>query len=188
MELIEATEALEQACRETERLRTKFVETANATLPATPFGRTSMPELADPSGTGSEDHRGLSGVHPRTTVGSPGVWDSEFFKMKRDVHDALFALDQTAAQTLLRDPGKTNLFYGFDIPARSTPTNNSRFELDGLGKVQIIAAFVRGPRGAATLELRGAETDGRPAGRGNHDVAARSSRWISDRLFKSVSR
>src|ERR1700733_2595976 len=38
------------AVRETERLRGEFIETANATLPATPFGRTSMPELADPSG------------------------------------------------------------------------------------------------------------------------------------------
>ena len=54
--------------------------------------------------------------------------------MKRDIHDALFAVDQTAAQTLLRDPGKTDLFYGFDIPARSTPTDDSKFELDGLGR------------------------------------------------------
>ena len=49
--------------RETERLRGDFIETANATLPATPFGRTSMPELVDPSGTQCTDHRGLSGVH-----------------------------------------------------------------------------------------------------------------------------
>ena len=54
--------------------------------------------------------------------------------MKCDVHDALFAVDQTATQTLLRDPGKTDLFYGFDIPARSTPTDDPKFELDGLGR------------------------------------------------------
>ena len=31
--------------RETERLRGEFIGTVNATLPATPFGRTSVPEL-----------------------------------------------------------------------------------------------------------------------------------------------
>jgi hypothetical protein len=121
------------AVRETERLRGEFIETANATLPATPFGRTAMPELVDPSGLIARiiaAYRASTGA----TTGSAGVWDSEIFKMKRDVHDALFAVDQTAAQTLLRDPGKTNLFYGFDMPARSMPTNDPKFALDGLGR------------------------------------------------------
>src|SRR5690242_11136799 len=38
------------AMREVERLRGEYIETANAMLPATPFGRTSMPELVDPEG------------------------------------------------------------------------------------------------------------------------------------------
>jgi hypothetical protein len=119
--------------RETERLRGEFFETANATLPATPFGRTSTPELADPSGLIARIIAAYRATRA-TTVGSASVWDNEFFKMKCDVHDALFAVDQTATQTLLRDPGKTDLFYGFDIPARSTPTDDSKFELDGLGR------------------------------------------------------
>jgi putative sugar O-methyltransferase len=120
------------AVRETERLRGKFIETANATLPATPFGRTSMPEVVDPNGLIARIIAAYRASTEATTVGSPGVWDSEFFKMKRDIHDALFAVDQTAAQTLLRDPCKTDLFYGFDIPARRTPADDSKFELDGL--------------------------------------------------------
>jgi hypothetical protein len=122
------------AVRETERLRGEFIETANATLPATPFGRTSMPELVDPSGLIARIIAAYRASTAATTVASASVWDSEFFKMKRDIHDALFAVDQTAPQTLLRDPGKTDLFYGFDIPARSTPTDDPKFELDGLGR------------------------------------------------------
>ena len=122
------------AVRETERLRGEFIETANATLPATPFGRTSMPELLDPSGLIARIIAAYRASTGATTVGSAGVWDSEFFKMKRDIHDALSAVDQTGPQTLLRDPGKTDLFYGFDIPARSTPTDDPMFELDGLGR------------------------------------------------------
>src|ERR1700733_150038 len=122
------------AVRETERLRGEFIETANATLPATPFGRPSMPELVDPRGLIARIIAAYRASTAATTVRSAGVWDSEIFKMKRDIHDALFAADQTATQTLLRDPGKTDLFYGFDIPARSWPTDDSKFALDGLGR------------------------------------------------------
>src|ERR1700722_5341274 len=83
------------AVRETERLRGEFIETANATLPATPFGRTSMPELVDPSGLIARIIAAYRASTAATTVGSAGVWDSEFFKMKRNIHDALFAVDQT---------------------------------------------------------------------------------------------
>jgi hypothetical protein len=75
------------AVRETERLRGEFFETANATLPATPFGRTSMPELVDPSGLIARITAAYRASTGATTVGSAGVWDSEIFKMKRDVHD-----------------------------------------------------------------------------------------------------
>jgi len=75
------------AVRETERLRGEFFETANAALPATPFGRTSMPELVDPSGLIARITAAYRASTGATTVGSAGVWDSEIFKMKRDVHD-----------------------------------------------------------------------------------------------------
>ena len=72
------------AVRETERLRGEFIETANATLPATPFGRSSMPELVDPNGLIARIIAAYRTSTGATTVGSASMWDGEFFKMKCD--------------------------------------------------------------------------------------------------------
>lgn len=50
--------------------------------------------------------------------------------MNQDVHDALVADDFSAAPTLLRDPGKTDLFYGFNLITRSFPV--AGFDADGI--------------------------------------------------------
>lgn len=53
------------------------------------------------------------------TQQSDSFWDNAFFKRKRDVHDALMANDRRVVAEMLRDPGRTDLFYGFENLARS---------------------------------------------------------------------
>jgi hypothetical protein len=55
------------------------------------------------------------GVTPQ----SDSFWDNAFFGLKRDVHDALMAKDRVVVADILRDPGRTDLFYGFENLARS---------------------------------------------------------------------
>jgi SAM-dependent methyltransferase len=52
------------------------------------------------------------------TQRSDSFWDNAFFKRKRDIHDALMAKDRRVITEMLRDPGQTDLFYGFDNLAR----------------------------------------------------------------------
>jgi hypothetical protein len=47
------------------------------------------------------------------------AWLNEFAELKRDVHDALMGDDEAAVRALLRDPGRTDLFYGFENLTRS---------------------------------------------------------------------
>jgi SAM-dependent methyltransferase len=53
------------------------------------------------------------------TQQSESFWDNAFFNLKRDVHDALMAKDRRVLTEMLRDPGRTDLFYGFENLARS---------------------------------------------------------------------
>lgn len=55
----------------------------------------------------------------RVTRQSDSFWDNAFFKRKRDIHDALMAKDRRVVAEMLRDPGQTDLFYGFENLARS---------------------------------------------------------------------
>lgn len=98
-----------------------FIETSNAALPATPFARTSAPTMIDDDDLVRRvitAYRASLKTRP-STEGS--FWDSTIFDMRREVHDALLATDVDAVQGILRDPGKTDLLYGFDIPAKSNP-------------------------------------------------------------------
>jgi hypothetical protein len=45
-------------------------------------------------------------------------WDHDFAARKADIHAALLADDPAAAMAMLRDPGRTDLCYGFDNLAR----------------------------------------------------------------------
>jgi hypothetical protein len=49
-------------------------------------------------------------------------WERSFFEMKRDVHQALAAGNMVDVQRMLRDPEKTNLFYGYDNLCRNIGT------------------------------------------------------------------
>jgi protein-L-isoaspartate O-methyltransferase len=53
------------------------------------------------------------------TQQSDSFWDNAFFDRKRDVHDALMAEDRLVLDEMLRDPVRTDLFYGFENLARS---------------------------------------------------------------------
>ena len=53
------------------------------------------------------------------TQQSDSFWDNAFFKLKRDIHDALIAKDRHVLAEMLQDPGRTDLFYGFENLARS---------------------------------------------------------------------
>ena len=53
------------------------------------------------------------------TPQSDSFWDNAFFNLKRDIHDALIAKDRPVVTEMLRDPGQTDLFYGFENLARS---------------------------------------------------------------------
>jgi hypothetical protein len=59
----------------------------------------------------------------QTSVGvtqrSDSFWDNAFFNRKREIHDALVAKDRPVLTEMLRDPGRTDLFYGFENLARS---------------------------------------------------------------------
>ncbi len=115
---------------ERDRLRARFIETANAELPATSFARTSLPAPSDDTAI-VERIIAAYRASIATRDGPQGsYWESTFFDMKRDIHDALIVDDFGAAQRLLRDPGKTDLFYGFDNLARSLPTGGIRKKSD----------------------------------------------------------
>ena len=109
------------ALEELHRTRATFIETANMTLPATPSARTPFVAVGDDT----EIVARIIATYRASIATRPGpkgsFWESTFAGMKQDVHDALVTDDFKTAQMLLRDPGKTDLFYGFDALARSLP-------------------------------------------------------------------
>jgi hypothetical protein len=79
-----------------------------------------------PQPSASDDHGALVeriiAAYERSvgvTHQSDSFWDNAFFKLKRDVHEALMAKDRHVLAEMLRDPGRTDLFYGFENLARS---------------------------------------------------------------------
>ncbi len=50
---------------------------------------------------------------------SESFWDTSFADLKADIHLALISRDLPRVQDVLRDPGSTDLFYGFDNLAHS---------------------------------------------------------------------
>ena len=70
-------------------------------------------------------------------MGEGGFWDNEFFDVKRSIHIALVSGDLEVVQCLLRDPGKTDLFYGFDNLTRTLmPNPQVEDRVHGIGMYQ----------------------------------------------------
>jgi hypothetical protein len=122
----DADKALAEITGERNRLRAAYPDIE---LPATPLSFA-------PRRPATDDDRELvarliaayrAALETRTCA--PGLfWEGWFFDIKRDVHDALIAGDVSAVQALLRDPGKTDLFYGFDNLCRSIPSRDTGVE------------------------------------------------------------
>jgi hypothetical protein len=109
----------DEAVVERDRLRARSSEVANLELPATPFGKTSEPPVVDDS---QLVVRLIAAYQASTAIpaeASESFWDNGFAEQRRDVREALVKGDNEAVQRMLRDPGKTDLFYGFENLARS---------------------------------------------------------------------
>ena len=104
----------DEAVVERDRLRARSSEVANLELPATPFGKTSEPPVVDDS---QLVVRLIAAYQASTAIpaeASESFWDNGFAEQRRDVREALVKGDNEAVQRMLRDPGKTDLFYGFE--------------------------------------------------------------------------
>lgn len=111
------------AIAERDHLRSIFIEVANAELPATPFGRTSEPSAVEDSQLVARIIAAYRASIAIPAEASESFWDGVFAEQRRDVREALVNGDSEAVQRLLRDPGKTDLFYGFEELARSLDTS-----------------------------------------------------------------
>ena len=102
---------------EKDRIGRRFIETYNADWPAVPSGCTAAPTGVDDTGLVT---RIIAAYQASIALpaGDAGFWDNEFFDLKRPVHEALISGDLDTVQRLLRDPSKTDLFYGFDNLSR----------------------------------------------------------------------
>ena len=113
---------------EARRLRPADSELAHMEVPPTPFGRTEA--LAD-----VEDRelvtRMVAAYQASTAISpkpSQSMWEA-IAERNGDVHEALARGQIEEAQRLLRDPGKIDLFYGFENLARSLNTEGPGLEL-----------------------------------------------------------
>ena len=92
----------------------QYLETAHHPGLVIPFARaTGTP----PTGDSETAHRIATAYRKAiATSGAPSVsyWDGAIASLKGDVHAALVAEDPAALSKILRDPGATDLFYGFD--------------------------------------------------------------------------
>lgn len=57
---------------------------------------------------------------------STSFWDNEYNALKRPVHDDLLSGDRARLQRTLRDPARSNLFFGFDLPCAYDPWSGDR--------------------------------------------------------------
>jgi hypothetical protein len=118
-EMHRASRQRDAAVEEMHRTLATFVETANTALPSTPSARTSSVATVDATEIVARIIAAYR-ASIATRAGPQGsFWEGTFAEMKQDVHDALVSDDFNAAQRLLRDPGRTDLCYGFDVLARS---------------------------------------------------------------------
>ena len=117
-------ESLENVRRDRDQFRARFIETENHEMPETPFARTPAPAVE----VDDTDLVARIIAAYRLSVGTMGgpsesLWEGAFFELKRDVHDALIGGNPADVKRLLRNPEKTDLFYGFEYLARSLPSN-----------------------------------------------------------------
>jgi hypothetical protein len=99
--------------------RRLFGEQPNGHFPPMPFGRTQGESAGDDLDLVSRISKAYRLASKEVGHAPSDMWNDIFLKMKRDVHDALMSDDLGSLQQMLRDPGRTDLFYGFDGLARS---------------------------------------------------------------------
>jgi hypothetical protein len=117
----------DQARRERDELAARLGKWSRemADLPDAPHAVTGTPPGAD-----DEELCGRIIAAYRLAVAgadapTSSFWDNDFAARKADIHGALLADDPAAAVLMLRDPGKTDLCYGFDNLARGiSPTGD----------------------------------------------------------------
>jgi hypothetical protein len=112
---------------EARRPRPADSELTHVEVPPTPFGRTEA--LADVD-DGELVSRIVAAYQASTAVSpklSQSMWEV-IAQKKGDVHEALARGQIEEVQRLLRDPGKTDLFYGFENLARSLNTDGPGLE------------------------------------------------------------
>src|ERR1700722_3477359 len=102
------------AAAERDRLRARYSEVANLELPVTPFGLTSEPPAVDDGALVARVIAAYQASTPTLAETSESIWDGLFAEQRHDVHTALTAGDIGAVQGILRDPGRTDLLYGFE--------------------------------------------------------------------------
>jgi hypothetical protein len=102
------------------QFRTVLTESESAALPPTPAVETQNPQDAGDDRTITERVMAAYRLALSNAPGPSGsFWEGAFFDLKRDVHSALLAGDAAIVGNMLRDPGSTDLFYGFENLARS---------------------------------------------------------------------
>jgi hypothetical protein len=116
----------DQAIRERDALAAELTLLKSRATEAQSDGLSSGPTAVTPPQPVEDDHGVLMeriiaayGQAVGATQQSDSFWDNAFFNLKRDVHDALLAKDRHVLAEMLRDPGQTDLFYGFENLARS---------------------------------------------------------------------
>ncbi len=103
-------------------------EVSRGDLPAAPFGITLEPGPIDDSELVRRIIAAYRACTMKPAEPSGSFWDGIFAEQKHDVHEALILGDVGVVQRLLRDPGKTDLFYGFDYLAVSVKTEEAQIE------------------------------------------------------------
>jgi hypothetical protein len=106
---------------EPRRPRPADSELTHVEVPPTPFGRTEAPTEVDDRELVSRivaAYRASTAIRPQPSQSVGEVWDVIAGK-NGDVQEALARGQIEQLQRLLRDPGKTDLFYGFENLARS---------------------------------------------------------------------
>jgi hypothetical protein len=137
---------------EARRLRPADSELAHMEVPPTPFGRTEA--LADVD-DGELVTRIIAAYHASTAINpkpSQSMWVT-IGEKKDDVHEALARGQIEEVQRLLRDPGKTDLFYGFENLARSINIEGPGLESHSVSIYQHLLFLAEGG-GKATVGPR----------------------------------
>jgi hypothetical protein len=102
------------------QFRTVLTEADNASLPSTPTAETQgLNNAVDDVNIVERIIAAYKLAVAAAAPPSDSFWEQSFFDLKRDVHEALCKSDSATVRGLLRDPGKTDLLYGFEDLARS---------------------------------------------------------------------